>query len=131
MTKYMSDCGGSWLEHTSKGNRRCCGFIWINFGLAIFFSICGYQNLVPSCIGFLDKLAQIWFNRWGGLVLPVGRVLEARRRTREQQASCIRVRMKFGKNFLIVSCQWTCTLVRSPFLIFAFRETRIVGLIST
>ena len=38
---------------------------------------------------------------------------------------------ELGKSSLTVSYQWTCTLVRPPFLIFAFCEAHIVGLIST
>ena len=47
----------------------------------------------------LGKLAQTSFDRYGKLELPVECVLEAHWRTREQQASGIRVRMNLTSVF--------------------------------
>ena len=124
----MSCDGGLWLQHTSKGKRGRCGYIWINFGTPITFRICGYQNLTPVCTCFLGKLVQTSFK--DGKAWITCRTFTGST-SKNSWATIIVYSVKLGRSVLIELCQRTFTLVWSPCAKFDCCVARIVGLIST
>ena len=101
----------------SNTRRKERGCDVVSSGLtANFFGICGYQNLAPGSTSFLCKLAQNSFERWGELELPVWKRIEELVSNKHRVFRLAR--------FL---CQWTCRLVRSPFLS-AWRAAAELGL---
>ena len=98
----------TWLQHTSKGKRGRRGFIWINGYFLRYLWIpkpCAralpvfYVNYIST--NLIWKMGRTWIT-----------CLEAHWKTRKQQASCIQMNLA---KFLFAN--WTCMLVRSPFLI--------------
>ena len=118
----MSYFGGTWLQNTSKG--KSCGFIWINIGSAIFFGICGYQNLAPGCAWFLYKLTQTSFEK-DTRRTRIGSALKNLR------ATSIMYPYELGKEFFDCIVSMDLYVGAIAILIIAFCEARILGLIST